>query len=75
MRASGPVWREQSRAPRYPQISHDLKVDVAVVGGGITGFTSALLLARAGKSVALLEGRTIASGVTERSTAQLTESV
>jgi glycine/D-amino acid oxidase-like deaminating enzyme/nitrite reductase/ring-hydroxylating ferredoxin subunit len=75
MRASEPVWREQSRAPRYPQISHDLKVDVAVVGGGITGVTAALLLARAGKSVALLEGRTIASGVTERSTAHLTEAV
>lgn len=75
MRATDPLWRDANHAPRYPRVEKDLKVDVAVIGGGITGVTAAWLLARAGKSVALLEGRTIASGVTERSTAHATEAI
>lgn len=47
------------------------EVDVAVVGGGITGLTTALLLARAGRSVALLEARRIGGGTTGRSTAKV----
>lgn len=75
MRATQPIWRRQTDAPRYPRVERDLTVDVAVIGGGITGVTAAWLLAAAGKSVALLEGRTLASGVTERSTAHATEAV
>ena len=45
--------------------------DVAVVGGGITGLTTAVLLARIGRSVALFEGRTLGAGSTGRSTAKL----
>ncbi|HET9929401.1 MAG TPA: FAD-dependent oxidoreductase [Polyangiaceae bacterium] len=56
-------------------MDQDLNVDVAIIGGGITGVTAAWLLANAGKSVALLEGRTIAGGVTERSTAHATEAI
>ncbi len=37
-------------------------VDVAVVGGGLTGLTAARRIARAGKSVAVLEGGRIGSG-------------
>lgn len=54
---------------------HDiaLTVDVAVVGGGITGVTAALLLKKAGLRVALLEARRIGSGETNKTTAHLTE--
>jgi glycine/D-amino acid oxidase-like deaminating enzyme/nitrite reductase/ring-hydroxylating ferredoxin subunit len=50
-------------------------VDVAIVGAGITGVTAALLLARAGRSVAVLEARRIGEGVTGRTTAHLTEAL
>jgi glycine/D-amino acid oxidase-like deaminating enzyme len=40
--------------------------DVAVVGGGITGVSCALTLARAGKRVRVHEARTIASGASGR---------
>src|SRR6266545_747145 len=43
------------------------RVDVAVVGAGIAGGVAALLLARAGASVALLDGRAPGRGATGRS--------
>ncbi|HEY6081721.1 MAG TPA: FAD-dependent oxidoreductase [Polyangiaceae bacterium] len=52
-----------------------MRADVAVVGGGITGLTTALLLAEAGKRVVLLEGRRLGAGVTGATTAHLTEVV
>src|SRR5688572_9838183 len=62
------------RSTAYPRLEHDdLFVDVAVVGGGITGVTAALLLKQSGKRVALLEARRIGSGVTAGTTGHLTE--
>jgi glycine/D-amino acid oxidase-like deaminating enzyme/nitrite reductase/ring-hydroxylating ferredoxin subunit len=49
-----------------------LHVDVAIVGGGITGVTSALLLKDAGLRVAVLEARRLGSGVTAGTTAHIT---
>ncbi|MCK4862135.1 MAG: NAD(P)-binding protein, partial [Rhodobacteraceae bacterium] len=44
-------------APRPPEISQDqpAKVDVAIVGAGFTGLNAALVLARAGLTVAVFE--------------------
>ena len=42
------------------------KPDVVVVGGGVTGCSAALELARAGRHVRLVEARTIASGASGR---------
>ena len=46
-----------------------------MVGGGITGLTTALLLAEAGKRVTLLETRRLAAGVSGSTTAHLTEAL
>ena len=42
------------------------RADVAIVGGGITGLSAALTLARAGKRVRLHEARAVASGASGR---------
>jgi glycine/D-amino acid oxidase-like deaminating enzyme/nitrite reductase/ring-hydroxylating ferredoxin subunit len=47
-------------------------VDVAVVGGGITGVVTAFLLKEAGQKVALITDRRIGEGVTGHSTGHLT---
>ncbi len=41
-------------------------VDVLIVGSGFTGLSAALTLARAGKSVAIIEAQRIASGASSR---------
>lgn len=50
----------------------DLTADVCVVGAGITGLTTALLLQQAGASVVVVEGDTVASGTTGSTTAKVT---
>jgi len=68
----GALWILQPPRARFPRLGRDLTVDVAIVGGGITGLTAAWLLKRAGKSVAVLELGEIGSGATGRTSGHLT---
>lgn len=52
-----------------------MHAEVAVIGGGITGLTTAVLLAEAGKRVTLLEARRLGAGVSGKTTAHLTEAL
>src|ERR687892_105267 len=65
-------WVESTSMPRFAKLSADQQVDVAVVGGGITGLTAAYLLTTAGRSVALLERDRCARVDTGHTTAHLT---
>ena len=66
------VWRATAPLPAYPPLTGDLDVDVAVIGGGITGLTTALMLQRDGARVALVEARRIGAGTTGGTTGKLT---
>ena len=57
--------------PVHPELDHDVEADVAIVGGGIVGVTTALLLKEAGASVALLEADRIGQGVTGHTTGKV----
>lgn len=65
-------WIDSTQDTTYPGLDGDLEVDVAVIGGGITGLTAALLLKNAGKSVALIEMKRIVRGATGYTTAKAT---
>ncbi|MEV0645236.1 FAD-dependent oxidoreductase [Phytomonospora sp. NPDC050363] len=65
-------WTDTAPSPSYPMLSADLDVDVAVIGGGIAGLWTAWELARAGRSVVLVEAERIAGGTTGHNTAQVT---
>lgn len=70
------VWTEDSGvAPRHPRLEGERRVDVAVIGAGITGITAACMLKRAGKTVAVLEDRRVGKGETGKTTAHLTEAL
>jgi len=49
------LWVGTAAESDYPPLPGDLTVDVAVIGGGIAGLTTALLLKRQGARVALIE--------------------
>jgi len=66
-----PYWLSTGKAPSFPTLAHDLEVEVLVVGGGITGVTTAYLLACEGVKVALLERGRICEGETGHTTAHV----
>jgi len=57
--------------PRFPKLQQDITTEVAVIGAGISGLTTAYLLAKEGKKVVVIEDGEIASGETSRSTAHI----
>lgn len=65
-------WREFYTEPIYPQLTTNLAVDVAVIGAGISGLTTAYLLKQSGLSVAVLEKSTVGSGTSGRTTGKVT---
>ncbi|HEU0201276.1 MAG TPA: FAD-dependent oxidoreductase, partial [Burkholderiaceae bacterium] len=65
------IWDTADGHPSFAPLTADLEVDVAVIGGGITGITTAQLLAQGGLRVAVLEARTVGSGTTGSSAGNL----
>ena len=71
-RSPSSLWLDTSDAPPRPALSTDLEVDVAVIGAGITGITTALMLKRGGATVAVLEAGRVCEGITGHTTAKVT---
>jgi glycine/D-amino acid oxidase-like deaminating enzyme/nitrite reductase/ring-hydroxylating ferredoxin subunit len=65
-------WLDKLEIPQFNQLNEDLKVDVVIVGGGITGITTAYLLEKEGLKVALLEAGKLLNGTTGHTTAKIT---
>ncbi|MFO0893121.1 MAG: FAD-dependent oxidoreductase, partial [Isosphaeraceae bacterium] len=69
------AWIAGSQPQKLNPLGEDLLVDVCVIGAGIAGLSTAYLLAREGKSVALLSDGPIGGGQTERTTAHLSNAL
>ncbi|WP_205499859.1 FAD-dependent oxidoreductase [Rufibacter psychrotolerans] len=65
------IWRQDAHPTPYPTLQGELETDVVVIGGGITGITTAHLLASAGKRVIVLEALKVAESTTGYSTGNL----
>lgn len=66
------LWQDRHpRTPRQGPQEVGGTWDVVVIGGGLTGVTTALLLGRAGRSVLLVEADHVGVGTTGRTTAKI----
>lgn len=65
-------WVDSAKLPVFPALNSDAETEVAIVGGGITGITTAFLLAKEGLKVTLLESTRLLNGTTGHTTAKVT---
>lgn len=66
-----PIWTIKTKPTDFPSLHEDLSVDVAIVGGGITGITAAYLLQKKDLNIAVLESQKIGKGTSGQSTGNL----
>ncbi|TPM53879.1 FAD-binding oxidoreductase [Mesorhizobium sp. B2-2-3] len=69
----GRSWYEDTAGPRpeYPALDGDRSCDVVIVGGGFTGLSAAVHLAKAGTNVVLIEAYRFGDGASGRNGGQL----
>jgi glycine/D-amino acid oxidase-like deaminating enzyme len=72
MRRHQSVWAATAALPEFSPLQENVHVDVCIVGAGISGLTTAYLLARAGNRVAVLDHGPLAGGMTQMTTAHIT---
>jgi glycine/D-amino acid oxidase-like deaminating enzyme len=65
-------WRDSYTQSLYTPLTDDVAFDVAIVGAGITGLSSAYLLKQSGYTVAVLEKSTVGGGTSGRTTGKVT---
>ncbi len=61
--------------PRLPALAGDVRADVAIVGGGLTGLSTALALTRRGVDVVVLEREFCGFGASGRNAGHLTPTI
>ncbi|MGV4320956.1 FAD-dependent oxidoreductase [Bacillus mojavensis] len=65
-------WRTSADLPSFPALQEDTECDVTIIGGGITGITTAYELSKRGFRVVLIEANQVLNGTTAHTTAKVT---
>lgn len=65
-------WISSTEETFFPRLKEDVAVDVAIIGGGITGISTAFMLKQKGLKVAVVEADQILKGTTGHTTAKIT---
>ncbi|MBQ2729815.1 MAG: FAD-dependent oxidoreductase [Clostridia bacterium] len=66
------IWINDTDRPCFEALGHDIKVEVLIIGGGLSGILCAHMLKAAGVDCALVEARRICGGITGNTTAKIT---
>lgn len=66
------IWSKTSKGKKRPSLEGDVRTDVAVIGGGMTGILTAWQLEQAGIHTVILEADQIGGGQTKNTTAKIT---
>lgn len=65
------LWRATNTFNEYPKLTENTTADVAIIGAGIAGITTAYLLAQKGLRVVVLEAGKVLDGTTGHTTAKV----
>lgn len=66
------IWQKTKISTQnYPQLDKEIKTEIAIVGGGITGLTAATELLGTNKNICIIEAGKIGEGTTGHSTGNL----
>ena len=65
------IWSDSVEFPSFEQLKKDIKTDVLIIGGGITGILCAYMLEQAGIDYVLVEADRLCSGITKNTTAKI----
>lgn len=65
-------WKTSTDLPSFPALQEDTECDVTIIGGGITGITTAYELTKRGFRVVLIEANQVLNGTTAHTTAKVT---
>ncbi len=71
MLKTNPIWNINSSETNFKSLNREISADVVVIGGGITGITTAQLLKERGFHVVLVEAMRVGQGTTGQSTGNL----
>ena len=66
------LWNANRNFKSFPKLEKDIRTDVAIIGGGITGLLCAYVLKQNGVDCVVLEADRICKGVTQNTTAKIT---
>ena len=66
------VWTDSVNFPNFDTLKKDIRTDVLIIGGGITGLLCAYQLKQTGVDYVLVEADRICSGITKNTTAKIT---
>lgn len=65
------IWFEQKKS-NFKSLQKDIEIDILIIGGGITGVTTAFYLKDVDQKIALVEQDKIGYGVTSKTTGKVT---
>ncbi|WP_330698541.1 FAD-dependent oxidoreductase [Anaerocolumna sp. MB42-C2] len=66
------IWQKECRFEKREQLKKDINADVVIIGAGMAGLLTAVLLKEKGIEAVVLEANEIASGQTQNTTAKIT---
>lgn len=68
-------WEDSEKLGNKSSLDKSTQTDICIIGGGISGLTTAYYLAKAGREVVVIDDGLIGGGTTSRTTAHLTNAI
>ena len=66
------LWLKNIKEKALPRLKEDIKTDILIIGGGITGLSTAYFLKDSNKDIVLVDQNKIGHGTTAKTTGKLT---